>query len=159
MLKCGLFPRLMIFPHIKFDYLIKERCRMDYLSRLRERKEQSHMTNAEIAERSGVPMPTVTKVLNGSTANPSIETLAHIAQALGTSLDELTGIAPPDNETDPITELMAEKDTRIATLTQAYERERRERHRLMYFLAGIFAFLIFIILFDLLNGGIGYIRY
>lgn len=132
---------------------------MDYLTKLRERKEQSHMTNSEIAERSGIPMPTVTKILNGSTANPSVETLARIAQALGTSLDELTGTAPPDKTPDPIADLLAEKDTRIATLTQAYERERRERHKLMLIIGGFIAFLIFVIVFDLLNGGIGYVRY
>lgn len=132
---------------------------MDYLSKLQAIKAQHRMTNSEIATRSGVPLPTVTKVLNGSTSNPSIDTLAQIAQALDTTLDELVGITPTVDAQDPIAGLLAEKDRRIAALEQAWARERSERHKLMYIIGGFFAFLITIIIIDMLNGGIGYIRY
>jgi transcriptional regulator with XRE-family HTH domain len=43
----------------------------------------------ELAEHSGVPMSTITKIEAGFIKNPSIEKMAKIAKALGITVDEL----------------------------------------------------------------------
>ena len=64
-----------------------------------QQKEALGYTNAIIAEMSGVPESTVTKVLNGANRSPGFETISPIARVLGVLLDELSvkETAPPDD--------------------------------------------------------------
>ena len=55
---------------------------MRSLEELKERKGQLGYTNAVIAEKSGVPLPTVQKIFSGATRNPRWETLAAIEKIL-----------------------------------------------------------------------------
>ena len=43
----------------------------------------------QVAREAGIPFTTFTKIENGTTKNPSIETLVKIAKALNVSLDDL----------------------------------------------------------------------
>lgn len=61
----------------------------------------------ELSRRSGVPIATVFRLLNGTNDNPKLETLARIANALSMSVSELlsgtssaTGACPPVDESD-----------------------------------------------------------
>lgn len=47
--------------------------------------EPQPMTQAVLAERSGVPLSTLAKVLSGATKNPSLETICQIAAGIGVS--------------------------------------------------------------------------
>ena len=49
---------------------------------LKKRKKESGMTNAEIAELSGIPISTVNKIFSGATENPRYGTLLAIEQVL-----------------------------------------------------------------------------
>lgn len=51
---------------------------------LKEMKKRTGMTNAEIAERSGIPFSTVNKIFSGATKNPRYATLLAIEQVLAT---------------------------------------------------------------------------
>lgn len=46
------------------------------------------MTTAELAEKSGVPLGTLNKILSGATKDPKLETLKAIARVLGLTLDD-----------------------------------------------------------------------
>jgi len=52
------------------------------ISKLRQLKRESDMTNAEIAELSGIPFSTVNKIFSGATENPRYATLLAIEQVL-----------------------------------------------------------------------------
>ena len=54
------------------------------MSDLKKLKKESGLTNAEIAELSGVPLSTVNKIFSGATKNPRYATLLAIGQVLTT---------------------------------------------------------------------------
>lgn len=101
-------------------------------------------TNAEIAEKSGVPESTVAKMMSGTVDNPRFQSVVDVVMALGGSLDELVGIvsAQPDPPEPAPAEIAApvdehrqyiEKLQQIADESQAREErlraEFRERER------------------------------
>ena len=57
--------------------------------RIKELKEQNQMTNQELADRSGLPLSNVSKLLSGVTQYPTIDTVAKLATALNISIDYL----------------------------------------------------------------------
>lgn len=59
---------------------------------LQEMKEKSGLTNKEIADRSGVSLPTVNRIMSGQTDVPNYQTVCDLVMAMGGSLDELAGI-------------------------------------------------------------------
>ena len=61
------------------------------LRRLRERRK---LTQQDLAERSGVPRPTLAHLESGE-ANPTLSVLVRVAEALGTSIEELIGRVEP----------------------------------------------------------------
>jgi transcriptional regulator with XRE-family HTH domain len=61
------------------------------LRRLRERRQ---LTQQDLAERSGVPRPTLAHLESGD-ANPTLSVLVRVAEALGTSIEELIGRVEP----------------------------------------------------------------
>ena len=60
----------------------------DKLNRL---KTENGLTTDALAQKSGVPKGTINKILNGETRNPTVATLAALAQALDCPLEYLSG--------------------------------------------------------------------
>ena len=54
-------------------------------------KDELKMTTDDLSIKSGVPVGTINKILNGETPNPRLSTSKSIARALGCTLDYLTG--------------------------------------------------------------------
>ena len=54
-------------------------------------KTENGLTTDALSAKSGVPKGTINKILNGETRNPTIGTLAALAEALGVPLERLTG--------------------------------------------------------------------
>ena len=52
------------------------------LEKIKQRKKDLHLTNQELAERSGVPLGTINKIFSGATKSPKYNTM----QALETVL-------------------------------------------------------------------------
>lgn len=52
------------------------------------RKKELGITTAELANRSGVPLGTLNKILSGATRDPKLETLKSIARVLNLTLDD-----------------------------------------------------------------------
>ena len=59
------------------------------IENLRSLKERSHMTNQQIAEKSGVPESTVARIFSGKTPNPTVVTVISMARAMGGSAADL----------------------------------------------------------------------
>ena len=148
---------------------------MPYGEKLKSIKNERHLTNAEIHKICDVPLATVTRLFDEKNLSGNFETFVSIARGLGISLDELAGLKQPGEEPLPspvretinsYSELLAEKDERIAELktqNKALEKEkhdvRREKHRITSALIGLVCILVVGLLIDLFNGHVGNIRY
>lgn len=141
---------------------------MQYLEKLKALKEERELTNAEIARLSNIPLATITRIFNGSTPNPTFETISQIAIALGASIDELTGLKTPEAQplTSPVetaltsyAELLREKDERIKDLKEEKEKMRKEKFAFGIALACVVAFVLILLTVDIMNGNFGYFRY
>ena len=63
-------------------------------AQIRRRRKTKGMTQAELAEAVGVTVESISRAERG-TIQPTVATLGHIAQALGTSIDALAGATEP----------------------------------------------------------------
>ena len=122
---------------------------MPYVEKLKMIRDEKDITNVEIAKLSDIPLATITRVFNGSTPNPTFETISRIALALGVSLDELIGLKQPDapsvsspieNTLNSYSELLKEKDDRIGELKTEKERITNEKNRIACVLIVFVAF-------------------
>ncbi|MFR4278369.1 MAG: hypothetical protein ACLT2D_05305 [Oscillospiraceae bacterium] len=109
--------------------------------RLNAIKQKSGLTLTAWADRSGVPVSTISRILSGCTENP--------------------GLLPPPEAApaaQPSDALLAEKDARIAAL----ERLARYRSHICYALGliclALVAVLAFLLAFDLCNPHVGWFR-
>lgn len=137
----------------------------EYLSKLKDKK---NLTQQQIAELSGVPMGTVSRILAGQVECPSFQAVADITKALGGSLDEFAGIEPPAPPVLPIppeaaTVIRYERDQSYEDkLVSIYKKSLDDKNRwilllfavLLIILVGVVALLIY----DFKNLDIGYIR-
>ena len=141
---------------------------MPYLEKLNAYKEERNLTNVEIARLSNIPLATITRIFNGSTPNPTFETVSQIAIAVGASLDEIAGLKEPDEPPVPsrientlisYSELLKEKDDRINELKEAIGKERKEKHMVECMFVFFVAFVLVVLAVDILNGHFGYFQY
>ncbi len=139
-----------------------------YLTKLKELKKAKNLTNAEIAQLANVPLPTVTRIFNGQTPNPTFESFSHIAIALGASLDEIAGLKSPEetpiaspivSTLDSYSELLKEKDERINELKEEKESLKKEKRLLSVFLICSIGALLSLLIFDVFNGHFGFFLY
>ena len=122
------------------------------LAKLKELKAQKGMTNQQIADLSGVPLSTVTRVFNGQTDNPNIQTLEDIVKGMGVTLEDITGIKQAEEKFDSDDNLI-----------QVYKEMLKGKDKWIKFLAGalisILVCLVILLFVDLLVHDIGYIRH
>lgn len=140
---------------------------MDYLTRLNDQIDKSGLTNKELAEAAGVSAATISRIRTGET-NATWEVMVSLAQTLGLSLDELAGLKPATQE-DVVfisKELIAsyhsrltDKDKTIGEKDDTIDYHRKWLKTFFVALSVVMLFILFVLGFDLLNGGIGYIRY
>ena len=122
------------------------------LSKLKEIKAAKKLTNQQIADLSGVPLSTITRVFNGQTDNPNIGTIEDIAKGMGVTLDDVTGIKQSEEKFDSNDNLI-----------QLYKEIIKGKDRWIKFLAsaliGILVSLIIVLIVDLMVHDIGYFRH
>ena len=96
-------------------------------------------------------MFTISRILSGQTDNPSFDTICALVRAMGGSLDEFTGIQSSADAPESL------------ALVDLYEKMIDEKNRLIKWLMAVCCILIavfvFIVLFDLINGNIGFVQY
>lgn len=69
-----------------------------WLDKLKEMKNERGLTTKEIAEKSGIPEPTLEKLFSGATKDPKLATMQQLVHFLGFTLDDLSDEQKP-NET------------------------------------------------------------
>lgn len=62
---------------------------MTWLDLLKELKNKSGLTNAEIAQKSGISISSIAKIFAGIATNPSLDTIQCIVYSLGGTLDDI----------------------------------------------------------------------
>lgn len=131
---------------------------------LKELKNRKNLTAQEIADRSGVPLSTVNKILSGQTDNPAFRAVCDMVKAMGGSVDELVGISrrgdhpSVDDMADawvsavrPMQDAMDEKDKEI-------QNKDKWINRLFWTCLVLFSVLVFFLAFDLFSPNVGWIR-
>lgn len=148
---------------------------MKIINRIVKIKEEKNLTNQDIANLSNIPLATVTRVLNGSTPNPTFETIAKIAIAVGASLDEVSGLTSEKSEDvgfsigetlNTYSVLLSEKDERIKEkdalikhLQELNSEHRAQIRKILWFVAAMVTAIVAVLIIDVTNGNFGYFRY
>ena len=86
-----------------------------YIEKLKALKAAKNFTLQRLADESGIPHSTVSRILSGQTDNPTFQTIATLVKTMDGSLDDLAGI--PHKETGCNTEMyermLADRDKTI----------------------------------------------
>jgi phage repressor protein C with HTH and peptisase S24 domain/DNA-binding Xre family transcriptional regulator len=75
----------------------KARFVMDYISRIKQVKNEKKITNEKLSELTGIPLSTVSKILAGISDSPKLSNMVLIARALGCTLDYIVSGTPQNN--------------------------------------------------------------
>lgn len=89
-----------------------------WLDNLKRIKQEKNLSTPQLAERANLPEKTVSRILKGNTANPYLDTLDRLANALGCSIGDILadtgaviGNATLTTLQAKLDEISAEKDT------------------------------------------------
>ena len=132
-----------------------------FLERLRVLKDKSGMSAKEIADKSGIPESTVTRILSGKTPNPTIISVMDIIKAMGGKASDVFDDNAQVNTLPKVPQTVVNDiEKKNSEVIELYERIIKSKDRtirlLTYVLLGLSSVIIFLLLFDLFNGGIGY---
>ena len=97
---------------------------MPYHEKLGQMKKQSGLSTQQIADQSGVPASTITRMLSGQTEEPTFSNMAKVVKTMGGSLDELVGIEPKIKTVTETKVINAD-----AALISLYERAIESKNR------------------------------
>lgn len=135
------------------------------VQKLVERKEELGYTNAVIAEISGVPESTVTKVFNGTNRSPTYDTISPISHVLGVSLDTITVIGETAEKAESAKQAEAKpRDDRfvnyvISSTEARIKNKEKWLNRLSIAVAVLMVLLIVWLIWDCTNFDRGFIQY
>ena len=88
----------------------------DYLNAL---KTKGNFTNADISKLSGIPEPTVRKILSGETEDPRFETILKLVTSMGGSMDDIgCGKKEAEIENNAVMVLKEAYEARIEALRE-----------------------------------------
>lgn len=102
--------------------------------RLRAMKDASNMTAQQIADKSGVPVATVNRVLQGLTENPGFDTVCKLVKAMDGSLNDLDEI--------PMSEAAPESLAQLYERGLEYRNKKIRRLERTITIIAVFAFLV-----------------
>ena len=77
---------------------------MDYISRIKQVKNEKKITNEKLSELTGIPLSTVSKILAGISDSPKLSNMVLIARALDCTLDYIVSGTPQNNNNYTLTD-------------------------------------------------------
>lgn len=129
---------------------------MSLCEKLQEMKQKSQQSYQAIADKSGVPLPTVKRIFSGQTPDPSYTTVCLLIKAMEIPPEETVGLYEAIATTAPM-------DNADARLIDLYERSIDTKNKWIRLLLIICLFLvsifIFILIWDVCNPHIGFFRF
>ena len=124
-----------------------------FTDKLRELKDERKLTNQQIADLSGVPLSTITRIFNGQTDNPNLQTISDIVRAMDGSFDELMGFSRKKGECSDMSD-------RLILLYQEMIRNKDKTIKVLFTcLCVIVGVIMLLLIYDIMNGNVGYVRY
>lgn len=122
----------------------------------------SHKSYRDAEAATGVPLSTISRIVRGLTANPSIDTVTALVVYLGGSMDELANYTAGDDilladshpDRDPWQEVERARLAHIAVLNDRIRSQRRTIIILAVVLAAVLAWFIW----DITHPDVGLIR-
>lgn len=134
-----------------------------YIKTLMERE---NVTQAKLAELTGIPQGTLSRILNGLTDCPTFANVSAIVKALHGSLDVMAGIVDePDNkpmqasERELYEKLIADKERQLRSVNGMLEQKQQWLTRLWRALMVTIIIIGVLLVADMCIGSIGFIRY
>ena len=70
---------------------------MNYIDRIKRIKSEKKITNDKLAELTGIPLSTLSKIMAGISDSPKLSNIVSIAEALECSLDYIVSGTPENN--------------------------------------------------------------
>ncbi len=134
-----------------------------FLERIRALKDKSGMTTKQIAEKCDVPESTVTRIFSGKTPNPTIITIMAMTKAMGGTAADIFDDNAQVNTAPAVPQVvltdMERKNLEITELYKDIIKSKDKTIKLLTFvLLGVSSVILFLLMFDLFCGGIGYFR-
>ncbi len=134
-----------------------------YIKTLMERE---NVTQAKLAELTGIPQGTLSRILNGSTDCPTFANVTAIVKALHGSLDVMTGIVDEPND-KPMTmterelyqQLITDKERQLRSVNGMLEQKQQWMRKLWRLLIGIIVVIGVMLILDVSIGSIGFVRH
>ena len=65
----------------------------DFAQKIRLYKVKLDLSNKDLAERTGLPVTTISRICSGSTKSPTLNTVKLLAKALDCSVEEFTNLS------------------------------------------------------------------
>ena len=130
--------------------------------RIQERKRLRKLTNREIAELSGVPEASISRILSGETANPSYQNVRDIVVALGGDEDAFFNSVPPTAPAPAHSadaQVIALYEKRLEDKDAALRDKNKWIRNLFIVVIILVCFLVFWLIIDITNPVIGWVRY
>lgn len=143
------------------------------IDRLKALKSKSGISAAQIAEKSKIPESTITRIFSGKTANPTITTVMAITKAMGGTaadvfddtvrIDVVTEApqvvnAPQEVKTQPVADSVSTKE-----LLELYKDTIKTKNKWIktLFITSciLIGVILFVLIYDITNGNVGYVRY
>lgn len=136
------------------------------LEKLAEYRKESGLSMEDIAEQTGLSVSSISRIYNGVTTNPSIDTLISIVAVTGGSMDAVCGIAtatPPDGFTQldlDVLKIFAKTQNRTQAALQTHIHSLQRVLRLSMTANVLFVCLIiFVLIFDITHPTMGWVQY
>lgn len=132
---------------------------------LKELKNRKNLTAQEIADRSGVPLSTVNKILSGQTDNPAFRAVCDMVKAMGGSVDELVGISQRSEHpsVDAMAEAWVSAVQPLQPMLDEKDKELANRDkwilRLFWLCVALIVVVVLVLALDILNPNVGWFRY
>lgn len=128
--------------------------------------ERENVTQAKLAELTGIPQGTLSRILNGSTDCPTFANVTAIVKALHGSLDVMTGIVDEPND-KPMTmterelyqQLITDKERQLRSVNGMLEQKQQWMRKLWRLLIGIIVVIGVMLILDVSIGSIGFVRH
>lgn len=135
------------------------------IDRLKVLKVKCGKTNQQIAKDSNVPESTVTRIFSGKTTNPTISTVLAMTKAMGGSvIDLFDDTVKVDVVSEAPQVVVPQVDERLySEIIGVYKDLIKTKDKwikaLFVVAVSLGIFLLAVVLIDVLNGGIGFVRH